>query len=189
MKRFGAFVAALTAFMSLATAQVKAADPALSPDSNAAYLATNAHKPGVVVRPSGLQYNSLKNGFGKRPLPTDTVTVNYTGMLINGRVFDGTEPLTPAQFTVNKLIPGWTEALSLMREGDKWHLVIPSDLAYGARGAGEGLVPPNQVLIFDMELLSKCQPGGVRPAAIRTTTPISGNKADRETGRRFRKLI
>ena len=111
-------------------------------------------KPGVVTRPSGLQYNIIKNGFGKRPLPTDTVTVCYTGMLINGKVFDGTEPMTPATFTVNKLIPGWTEALGLMREGDKWHLVIPSDLAYGARGAGDGLIPPNQTLVFDMELLS-----------------------------------
>jgi FKBP-type peptidyl-prolyl cis-trans isomerase FklB len=154
MRRIGAFFAALTAFLSLATADVKAADPALSADANSAYLAANSHKPGVVVRPSGLQYNILKNGFGKRPLPTDTVSVNYTGTLINGRVFDGTEPTTPAQFTVNKLIPGWTEALSLMREGDKWHLVIPSNLAYGARGAGDGLIPPNQVLIFDMELLS-----------------------------------
>ena len=154
MKRFGAFVAALVACMSLGSGNVRAADPALSATANAAYLAANAHKAGVVVRPSGLQYQILKNGFGKRPLPTDTVTVNYTGMLINGKVFDGTEPLTPAQFTVNKLIPGWMEALSLMREGDKWHLVIPSDLAYGARGAGDGLIPPNQTLVFDMELLS-----------------------------------
>src|SRR4029077_1829820 len=154
MKRIGALVAALMAFLSLASVDVKAADAALSSAANAAYLQTNSQKPGVTVRPSGLQYQILKNGFGKRPLPTDTVTVNYTGMLINGKVFDGTEPLTPAQFTVNKLIPGWTEALSLMREGDKWHLVIPSDLAYGARGAGDGLIPPNQTLVFDMELLS-----------------------------------
>jgi len=154
MKRIGALMAALMAFLSLASADVQAADSALSSAANAAYLHDNAQKPGVTVRPSGLQYSVLKNGFGKRPLPTDTVTVNYTGMLINGKVFDGTEPLTPAQFTVNKLIPGWTEALSLMREGDKWHLVIPSDLAYGARGAGDGLIPPNQTLVFDMELLS-----------------------------------
>jgi FKBP-type peptidyl-prolyl cis-trans isomerase len=154
MKRIGALVAALMAFLSLASVDVKAADAALSSAANATFLHDNAQKPGVTVRPSGLQYSVLKNGFGKRPLPTDTVTVNYTGMLINGKVFDGTEPLTPAQFTVNKLIPGWTEALSLMREGDKWHLVIPSDLAYGARGAGDGLIPPNQTLVFDMELLS-----------------------------------
>src|SRR5215475_2560095 len=153
MKRFGAILAALTAFLSFATTEEKAADPALSADANAVYLKENATKPGVVIRPSGLQYNIIKSGFGARPGLTDTVTCAYTGMLINGKVFDGTEAMTPAQFTVNKLIPGWTEALSLMRVGDKWHLVIPANLAYGARGAGEGLIPPNQTLVFDMELL------------------------------------
>jgi FKBP-type peptidyl-prolyl cis-trans isomerase len=153
-KRFGAVMAVLTAFLTFTSGDVRAADPALSAEANAAFLANNAQMPGVVTRPSGLQYNIIKNGFGARPLPTDTVTVNYTGMLINGKVFDGTEPMTPATFTVNKLIPGWTEALSLMRVGDKWHLVIPSNLAYGARGAGDGLIPPNQTLVFDMELLS-----------------------------------
>jgi FKBP-type peptidyl-prolyl cis-trans isomerase len=154
MKRFGAILAAFTAFLSFATAPASAADPSLSPDANAAYLATNRAKPGVVTRPSGLQYNIIRNGFGGRPLPTDDVSVAYTGMLINGKVFDGTEAMTPATFTVNKLIPGWTEALQLMRVGDKWHLVIPANLAYGARGAGDGLIPPNQVLVFDMELLA-----------------------------------
>jgi FKBP-type peptidyl-prolyl cis-trans isomerase len=154
MKRFAAILAALTAFLSLGPIPANAADPALSPEANAAYLADNAKRPGVVVRPSGLQYNIIKSGFGGRALPTDKVTVNYTGMLINGKVFDGTEPLTPAQFTANRLIPGWTEALSLMRVGDRWHLVIPSNLAYGARGAGDGLIPPNQTLVFDMELLA-----------------------------------
>jgi FKBP-type peptidyl-prolyl cis-trans isomerase len=153
MKRFGAVLSALAAFLSFATADVKAADPALGADANAAYLAANAHKPGVVVRPSGLQYNIVRAGFGGRAQPVDEVDVAYTGMLINGKVFDGTEPMTPAHFTVNKLIPGWTEALSLMRVGDKWHLVIPANLAYGARGAGDGLIPPNQALVFDMELL------------------------------------
>ncbi|MEI9993644.1 MAG: FKBP-type peptidyl-prolyl cis-trans isomerase [Rhizomicrobium sp.] len=154
MKRFGAILAALTAFLSFAATDVRAADPSLSADANAAYLSANAHKPGVVIRPSGLQYSIIKNGFGARPLPTDEVQVSYTGMLINGKIFDGTEAMTPATFTVNKLIPGWTEALGLMRVGDKWHLVIPSNLAYGARGAGDGLIPPNQVLVFDMELLA-----------------------------------
>ncbi len=157
MKRFGALMAALAAFLSFSGA-AQAADPALSGPANEAYLAANAHKPGVVVRPSGLQYNIIKSGFGERPRPTDEVDVSYTGMLINGRVFDGTEPMTPAHFTVNKLIPGWTEALGLMRVGDKWHIVIPANLAYGARGAGDGLIPPNQVLVFDMELLSITHP-------------------------------
>ena len=154
MKRFGAIMAALTAFLSFTTFAAKAADPALSYEANEAFLHANAAKPGVVTRPSGLQYNVLKSGFGGRAGPLDTVQVNYVGMLINGKVFDGTEPLTPATFTVNKLIPGWTEALGLMRMGDRWHIVIPSNLAYGARGAGDGLIPPNQVLVFDMELLS-----------------------------------
>jgi FKBP-type peptidyl-prolyl cis-trans isomerase len=164
MKRFGAILAFLAAFLSLAGAPARAADPSLSADANAAYLAANAHKPGVVVRPSGLQYNIVKNGFGARPLtPFDEVDVVYTGMLINGKVFDGTEALTPAHFTINKLIPGWTEALQLMRVGDKWHIVIPANLAYGARGAGDGLIPPNQVLVFDMELISITHPKKPEP--------------------------
>jgi FKBP-type peptidyl-prolyl cis-trans isomerase FklB len=154
MKRIGAMLAALTAFLSLSLYEAKAADPALSAEANAAYLRDNSHKPGVVVRPSGLQYNIIKSGYGGRPGPLDEVQVTYTGWLINGKPFDGTEPMTPANFTVNKLIPGWTEALGLMRVGDKWHIVIPANLAYGARGAGDGLIPPNQVLVFDMELLS-----------------------------------
>lgn len=158
MKRFGAILAALAAFLSFASSEANAADPKLSAAANAAYLATNAQRAGVVTRPSGLQYNAIKNGFGDRPKLTDEVDVLYTGMLINGTVFDGTEPMTPAHFTVNKLIPGWTEALGLMRVGDKWHLVIPANLAYGARGAGDGLIPPNQVLIFDMELLGVTHP-------------------------------
>ncbi len=157
MKRFGALMAALTAFLSFAGV-AEAADPALNGAANDAYLAANSHKPGVVVRPSGLQYSIIKSGFGDRPKVTDEVDVLYMGMLINGKVFDGTEPMTPAHFTVNKLIPGWTEALSLMRMGDKWHIVIPANLAYGARGAGDGLIPPNQVLVFDMELLSITHP-------------------------------
>jgi FKBP-type peptidyl-prolyl cis-trans isomerase len=163
MKRFGAIMAALTALLSFVTVPATAADPSLSPEANAAYLRANALKPGVVTRPSGLQYSIIKNGFGGRALPTDLVKVSYSGMLINGKVFDGTEPMTPASFTVNKLIPGWTEALSIMRVGDKWHIVIPSNLAYGPRGAGDGLIPPNQVLVFDMELLEATHPKQTAP--------------------------
>jgi FKBP-type peptidyl-prolyl cis-trans isomerase len=82
------------------------------------------------------------------------VTCYYKGQLINGKVFDATEPGFPANFTVNQLIPGWTEALELMREGDRWQLVVPANLAYGERGAGDGNIPPNQTLVFDLELLS-----------------------------------
>lgn len=142
--------AAFAALMTFTAAH--AADTSLSAASNTAFLKANAQKPGVETRPSGLQYRIIQNGYGKRPTPFDTVTVNYKGSLINGTVFDATEPGLPAQFVVNKLIPGWTEALELMREGDHWELVIPANLAYGARGAG-GVIPPNQTLVFDLELL------------------------------------
>ena len=107
-------------------------DDALSLEANQAFLAANAKKPGVIVRPDGLQFKILRNGFGKRPGLTDSVKVYYTGMLINGTVFDGTSPGLPATFKVNAVIPGWVEALTLMREGDHWQLVIPPNLAYGA---------------------------------------------------------
>jgi FKBP-type peptidyl-prolyl cis-trans isomerase len=130
-----------------------ATDPALSPQANAAYLAFNAKKPGMIVKADGLQIKIVQSGFGKRPAVTDTVEVYYTGALINGAVFDGTSPGLPASFKVNEVIPGWTEALQLMREGDHWQLVIPSNLGYGARGAGKA-IPPDQVLVFDMNLVS-----------------------------------
>jgi FKBP-type peptidyl-prolyl cis-trans isomerase len=146
------------AALALFTFSAQAADPALSAAANSAYLRANAMKKGVVTEPSGLQYNIIRSGFGKRPASTDIVTCYYKGTLINGTVFDATEPGFPAQFPVNKLIPGWTEALQLMREGDEWHLVIPANLAYGPRGAGNGLIPPDQVLDFDLTLVSVSPP-------------------------------
>ena len=154
MSRFGAL---LVAAFTLFAVSAHAANNALSEQANAAYLAANAKKPGVVTRPSGLQYKILQNGFGKRPGPTDMVTVYYSGALINGNVFDATEAGFPAIFAANTLIPGWTEALELMREGDHWQLVIPANLAYGARGQG-GIIPPNQVLVFDLELVKVSPP-------------------------------
>jgi len=119
-----------------------------------AFLAANAKKEGVKTLPSGLQYKVLKSGTGKTPKATDTVKVHYHGTLIDGTVFDSSvERGEPTTFGVNQVIPGWTEALQLMKEGDKWQLVIPSKLAYGERGAG-GKIGPNSVLIFDVELLS-----------------------------------
>ena len=155
MIRIGAFLAVL-AVMAAASAQ--AAVGSLSAEANAAYLADYAKQRGVIIRPSGLMYKIVHNGFGKRPAPTDIVTVYYTGALINGTVFDGTEEGLPAQFKTSALIPGWTEALEMMREGDVWHIVIPGDLAYGARGAGNGMIPPNQVLVFDVTLVSVTTP-------------------------------
>jgi FKBP-type peptidyl-prolyl cis-trans isomerase len=147
-------VAAFTAF----AVSAQAADSALSPAANAAFLAAYAQKPGVNQRPSGLEYHIIRNGFGMRPGPADTVTVYYKGSLINGVVFDSTEPGFPAQLKVNQVIPGWTEALENMRVGDHWELVIPSNLAYGIRGAGNGAIPPNQTLIFDLELVGATPP-------------------------------
>jgi FKBP-type peptidyl-prolyl cis-trans isomerase len=140
-------------FLALSCVAATAADNSLSPAANAAFLAANKNKPGVTVTTDGLQYRIIQSGFGKRPIPTDIVTVDYKGSLINGKVFDATEPGLPAQFAANKLIPGWTEALLLMREGDNWQLVIPPELAYGDRGAGT-VIPPGQTLVFDLHLIS-----------------------------------
>jgi FKBP-type peptidyl-prolyl cis-trans isomerase len=155
MMRFGALLAVALALM---TVSATAADSSLSEAANTAFLATNLKKPGVIERPSGLQYRIIQNGFGKQPGPFDVVNCYYKGSLINGSVFDSTEPGLPATVTVNKVIPGWREALTLMREGDHWQLVIPPTLAYGTRGAGNGLIPPNQTLVFDLELVSTAPP-------------------------------
>lgn len=152
MRLFAAFV--MTAFLSVPVAASAAAlNPALSLQANAAFLAANAKKPGVIVKPDGLQIKIIQNGYGKRPNATDTVEVYYTGSLINGKIFDGTSPGLPASFKVNSVIPGWSEALQLMRVGDHWHLVVPSSLGYGPRGAGDA-IPPNQTLVFDLTLVS-----------------------------------
>ena len=118
------------------------------------FLAANAKKDGVKTTASGLQYKVIKSGSGKTPKPTDTVKVHYHGTLIDGKVFDSSvERNEPVSFPVNGVIPGWTEGLQLMKEGDKWQLFIPSKLAYGERGAG-GDIGPNAALIFDVELLA-----------------------------------
>lgn len=118
------------------------------------FLADNAKKEGVKTTASGLQYKVLKSGKGKTPKATDTVKTHYHGRLIDGTVFDSSvDRGEPVSFPVNQVIPGWTEALQLMKEGDKWQLYIPSKLAYGERGAG-GKIGPNSALIFDVELIS-----------------------------------
>ena len=118
-----------------------------------AFLAENKKKSGVVVLPSGLQYEVLTEGKGKKPAATDRVQCHYHGTLINGEVFDSSiERGEPAVFGVSQVIPGWVEALQLMPVGSKWRLFIPSNLAYGERGAGEA-IEPNSTLIFDVELL------------------------------------
>ncbi|MDA8100356.1 MAG: FKBP-type peptidyl-prolyl cis-trans isomerase [Nitrospiraceae bacterium] len=119
-----------------------------------AFLAANAKKEGVKTLPSGLQYEVIKEGTGKKPAATDTVTVHYKGTLINGMEFDSSYKRNqPSTFPLNRVIPGWTEGVQLMKEGSKYRLFIPSHLAYGSRGAG-GLIGPNATLIFEVELLS-----------------------------------
>jgi len=119
-----------------------------------AFLAENKKKQGVITLPSGLQYKVVSAGKGKKPKPTDTVTVQYRGTLIDGTEFDSSYRRgQPATFPVNGVIPGWTEALGLMQEGAKWQIFVPSNLAYGEKGAG-GQIGPNATLIFEVELIS-----------------------------------
>jgi len=118
-----------------------------------AYLAENAKKEGVVTLDSGLQYKVLTKGTGATPKAESKVQVNYKGTLIDGTEFDSSYKRgEPASFTVNGVIPGWTEALQLMKEGDKWQLFIPPQLAYGERGAPP-VIQPNSALVFEVELL------------------------------------
>lgn len=118
------------------------------------FLANNRYKEGVITLPSGLQYKVINTGKGKIPNLTDTVEVHYRGTLINGTEFDSSYKRGQmANFTVNRVIPGWVEALLKMREGDKWRLFVPSHLAYGERGAGRA-IEPNAVLIFEVELIT-----------------------------------
>ena len=123
-----------------------------------AFLAKNKGAKGVKTTASGLQYKVITAGKGKQPKAEDTVTVNYRGTLIDGTEFDSSYKRNqPATFPVKGVIPGWTEALQLMKEGSKWMLYIPSNLAYAERGAGN-LIGPNSALIFEVELLSIKQP-------------------------------
>ncbi len=118
------------------------------------FLAANGKKEGVKTTESGLQYKVIKAGKGASPKPTSSVTTHYEGRLINGKVFDSSYKRgTPATFGVTQVIKGWTEALQLMKEGDQWELYIPSELAYGERGAPSGSIGPNETLIFKIELI------------------------------------
>lgn len=118
-----------------------------------AFLADNATKPGVKQTASGLQYILLEPGTGKAPKATDVVKVHYRGTLLDGTEFDSSYKRNePIEFPLNRVIPGWTEGLQLVKEGGKIRLFIPSDLAYGPRGAG-GAIGPDETLVFDVELL------------------------------------
>lgn len=117
------------------------------------YLDTNRTKDGVSETASGLQYRVLTEGTGAKPGPRDKVTVHYKGSLVNGQEFDSSYKRgTPIDFPLNAVIAGWSEGVQLMQEGAKYEFVIPSQLGYGAAGAG-GAIPPNATLIFEVELL------------------------------------
>lgn len=117
------------------------------------YLAENAKKEGVVVLPSGLQYQVLQEGTGKKPKATDQVKCHYEGMLVDGTMFDSSvQRGEPATFPLNGVIAGWTEGLQLMSEGAKYRFFIPYTLGYGERGAGAS-IPPFAALVFDVELI------------------------------------
>lgn len=118
-----------------------------------AFLVENSKKEGITTTASGLQYEILTPGNGKKPQATDQVRCHYEGTLIDGTLFDSSiKRGQPAVFGVSQVIPGWVEALQLMQEGAKWRLYIPSELGYGAQGAGE-MIPPHSTLIFDVELI------------------------------------
>jgi FKBP-type peptidyl-prolyl cis-trans isomerase len=123
-----------------------------SADSNKRFLADYAARPGVIKLPDGLMYRVIKAGTGPQvQKDSDVVTVYYKGALITGKVFDQTKPEEPAQFQAGGLIPGWVEALKLMKTGDTWELAIPAELGYGADGEGDS-IPPDQTLVFTMTL-------------------------------------
>jgi len=124
----------------------------ISPQANRELLAANAKKAGVIVLPSGLQYRVIKSGEGHTPTAADTVTVSYKGTRVDGYIFDQTKPGETRDLPVSKLIPGWTEALSMMKEGDEWELVVPAKLAYGEERSGNDLW--GQALTFDMQLVA-----------------------------------
>jgi FKBP-type peptidyl-prolyl cis-trans isomerase FklB len=135
------------------------------------FLEENKKKEGVKTTASGLQYKALKEGTGAQPKPTDMVSVNYRGTLINGTEFDSSYKRgQPASFPVNGVIKGWSEALQLMKAGSKYQLFIPSDLAYGERAVGAD-IGPNATLIFEVELLDVKPPPTPAPQASPRATP------------------
>jgi FKBP-type peptidyl-prolyl cis-trans isomerase len=152
--------------LALADREQKMREEALTKNKaeGEAFLAANKNNPGVVTLPDGLQYKVITDGTGEIPSPQDTVTVNYRGAFLNGTEFDSSARHgQPAQFPVNRVIRGWTEALTHMKVGSKWQLFIPSELAYGQAGFGSR-IEPNTTLVFEVELLAVQHPQQPLPA-------------------------
>ena len=171
-------LAALLALPGLAPAA--AAPDALSAAASQAYLAGNAKKPGVVALPDGLQYRVIRAGVGKRVGPRDIVQVQFSASLIDGTVIDGSSPGLPSMLAVGSVIRGLGEALQRMHVGDHWQLAVPPDLAFGAAGSGTA-VPPGQVMLFDITLVSVTTPSG--PAGNDPQISLSPMNRDRGTYR------
>lgn len=160
------------------TGFARAAGEGLSAEANQAFLRSNAAASGVVSRPSGLQYRVLHSGVGRHPGPIDQVQVTYSARLINGVLFDGTSPGLPATLTVNGILPGMSEALQLMHEGDHWQIVVPPSLGFGPHGSANGAIPPNQVLVLEVTLISTHPL--VTPQPSDPSSPLSIATAGRE---------
>lgn len=143
------WISVLTVLLGSIACAGPSVDSEQQKQQSVAFLAENAKKPGVSTTPSGLQYQVLQEGKGASPIATDQVTVNYRGSLITGAEFDSGDGIS---FPLNGVIRGWTEGLQLMKEGARYRFFIPSDLAYGAEGAGR-VIPPNAALIFEVELV------------------------------------
>ena len=152
--------------------QKRAEEGVKNKSAGEAFLAANKNNPGVESLPDGLQYIVITNGTGPLPTPSDTVTVNYRGTLIDGTEFDSSYKRgQPAQFPVGGVIHGWTEALEKMPVGSKWKLFIPAELAYGEQGNRS--IPPNSTLIFEVELLATKTPPP--PAAVAPAAPLTSD--------------
>jgi len=149
-----AIVAALVVLFIVQPSNQQLSATDIRATEGASFMANNANAEGVVTTASGLQYQVLQEGTGPHPTASDTVTVHYTGTLLDGTVFDSSvERGQPISFPLQGVIAGWTEGVQLMPVGSKFRFWIPPELAYGTRGAGNGVIPPNATLIFDVELL------------------------------------
>jgi len=149
-----AIAAALAVIFIIQPSNQQLSQPDIRATEGAQFMASNANTEGVVTTASGLQYQVLQEGTGPHPTASDTVTVHYTGTLLDGTVFDSSvERGQPISFPLQGVIAGWTEGVQLMPVGSKFRFWIPPELAYGTRGAGNGVIPPNATLIFDVELL------------------------------------